>query len=791
VSGEAGGRAGAKIVVSGRDIALRRRYATVALALLFLAVAAVPAWLGLTGRPWPATVSGLLVSGASAVGTGLGVLVWWGLARRRGRADTWRALFALAMTVWGLGQLTLFGEAYQGSLSYPALGDNISSVAGPLSVIALLVIPRTSMSSWPGLRLALDAFVVGFAGALALRSAFMTTPSARTLTDGYVTTLYLVLDVSVLALVLLAAVRDVRSRLLPGVLGIGCHVFADVVGIYAAADGARDLPWYAGVVWCLGWPLFGIAIVIHEPRQPDVAHGAEHDRREALAAHVATVLSAILITATLVADRQALSAPGTALLLGIAIAVLAVRELIGALLRQQLTAGLRVQAYRDPLTGMANRRAITARLSLIDDRRAWVVLTLDLDGFKRVNDLLGHHAGDDLLVGVAEAIRRVCPPDGLAARLGGDEFAVLSPGDLTSGAELGERLRLAVGAVLARHAPGLETSTSVGVGRLVTFPREGGCPEQEAATAAGGGVRPEDRLTALVESAAALRAAKARGRDQVAVYSGDVAAARERRLRVEQRLRRAVATGELTTHAQPLVSLTTGALCGFEALARWTDAELGPVSPGEFVPVAEQTGLIVTLGEQLLDATLVGAVAAGVFDAGLRVAINVSPIQLRVPGFVETVRDRLARHRVPPSALVIEVTEAILVADDDPALRTLDELAVLGVPIAIDDFGTGYSALGYLRRLPVQTLKVDRSLTTGLRDAKTLAIVEAAIKMAHRIGIGVVTEGIEDEETANACRELGADIGQGWHFGRPVTWTDAAALLAAPVRAGGVPVPRG
>ena len=203
--------------------------------------------------------------------------------------------------------------------------------------------------------------------------------------------------------------------------------------------------------------------------------------------------------------------------------------------------------------------------------------------------------------------------------------------------------------------------------------------------------------------------------------------------------------------------------------------------------MAEQTGLVVELGEHLLDVTFARAREAGVFAAGLTVAINVSPIQLRVPGFADVVRHQLDRHEVPAHLVTIEVTEAILVADDDPALRTLAELGELGVDIAIDDFGTGYSALGYLRRLPVQVLKIDRSLTSHLRaEPKTHAIVEGVVGMAHQMGIRVVMEGIEDEADAEACRAVGADLGQGWLFGRPVPWGQAAALIAAEAGHGAV-----
>jgi diguanylate cyclase (GGDEF)-like protein len=478
------------------------------------------------------------------------------------------------------------------------------------------------------------------------------------------------------------------------------------------------------------------------------------------------LLCGVLLGHTGLSDRRP-AAVGILMLLVVLLPVNCLRDLVSTQLRLQLTSGLREQAFRDALTGLPNRGALTRRIAALDSSGPWVVLTLNLDGFKRVNDLLGTIAGDDLLVAVASQIQQGAG-EGLAARIGGDEFAVLTPGDLDDGRRLAEALRVRVGAALAAGAPGLDTGLSVGVGNLV---------RREETSAAS-----RDQLSALVESAAALRAAKARGWGCIEVYAGEVARAHERRIRLEARLARAIRDRAIRTYAQPVVRLDNNQVVGFEALARWDDEELGTVSPVEFIEMAEQTGMVVELGEQLLQSTMEEAARAGVFAAGLSVAVNASPIQLRVPGFVDAVRYEIARARIRPSQVVIEVTEAILVADDDPAMRALGELTLLGVGVAIDDFGTGYSALGYLRRLPVQVLKIDRSLTQSLlAEAKTVAIVEGVVAMAHRMGIRVVMEGIEDEIQADSCRALGADQGQGWLFGRPMPWADAAAVVAAAV----------
>jgi diguanylate cyclase len=245
---------------------------------------------------------------------------------------------------------------------------------------------------------------------------------------------------------------------------------------------------------------------------------------------------------------------------------------------------------------------------------------------------------------------------------------------------------------------------------------------------------------------------------------------------VEDRLRQAIAAGAVGVAFQPIVDLASREVSGAEALARWTDDELGVVDPGEFIPVAEETGLVVALGEAVLDRTLDAAARYDFAGLGLRVNCNVSPVQLRVPGFHKVVTEALAAHRVPPGVLVVEITEAVLVEEDGPAVRTLRKLAEAGVTIAIDDFGTGYSALGYLRRPPAHVLKVDRSLTLALaHEPQARAIVRAVVDLGRSIGLSVVVEGVETPQTADLAAGLGASFGQGAMFGDAVPAADLVA----------------
>jgi EAL domain-containing protein (putative c-di-GMP-specific phosphodiesterase class I) len=269
----------------------------------------------------------------------------------------------------------------------------------------------------------------------------------------------------------------------------------------------------------------------------------------------------------------------------------------------------------------------------------------------------------------------------------------------------------------------------------------------------------------------------------VQLFDDDAARLRRRRLTVEERLRAAVAAGRIGLHYQPIVALETGRPAGVEALARWADPELGTVPPEEFIGVAEESGLVVPLGELVLNEAIRQAVEAGLPAAGVRVSCNVSPLQLRVPGFHRVVEDALGAHRMPASNLVVEVTEASLVEEDGVAARTLRILDELGVRIAIDDFGTGYSALGYLRWLPAKILKIDKSLTASLTEApRARAITETVTALGNEIGLSVVVEGVESREVADLVHAMGADYGQGSLFGRPAPLDQLPGLCGTPPR---------
>ncbi|HZX30428.1 MAG TPA: EAL domain-containing protein [Rhodocyclaceae bacterium] len=421
-------------------------------------------------------------------------------------------------------------------------------------------------------------------------------------------------------------------------------------------------------------------------------------------------------------------------------------------------------AHHDPLTGLPNRLTLTLHLEhAIEqakrDQMRIGLMFIDLDNFKRINDTLGHHIGDLLLCEVARRIRGVVRESDIVARIGGDEFVLVlercqSPNDASSVAqkiidELAEPFRF--------ETLELHTSPSIGIG---IYPDDGG-----------------DIETLMKNADAAMYHAKGLGRNNYQFYAQEMNAAAAQRLRMESRLRLAMATSEdFCLHYQPQVDLATGQLIGFEALVRWKDAELGAVPPATFIPVAEEIGLIQFIGTWVLHTACQQARAW--MDEGLafgRVSVNVSPQQFRQPRFPGLVQTILAETGLPASALELEITESTLMETADFAVSILNQLKEVGVALAIDDFGTGYSSLAYLKRFPIDYLKIDRSFVRDIEtDPSDAAIAAAVIALAHSIGVMVVAEGVETEGQRDFLSRYGCDQFQGYLCCRPVPAEDAA-----------------
>jgi diguanylate cyclase (GGDEF)-like protein len=413
------------------------------------------------------------------------------------------------------------------------------------------------------------------------------------------------------------------------------------------------------------------------------------------------------------------------------------------------------QASHDSLTALPNRtlfheRVQRAVLAARRDGDQVAVMLLDLDRFKEVNDTLGHHVGDDLLVEVGNRLRRSVKAGDTVARLGGDEFAILLPSvrDAAEAERVAERARLSIEEPFQIGALTLVVGASLGI---ALAPEHG------------------DLATVLIQRAdVAMYAAKAAHAGSV-VYTSAVDTHSPRRLALVGELRRVLEAGELHVHFQPKADVRTGEVLGAEALVRWHHPTEGPIPPDEFIPIAERTGMIHALTAQVLTKSLAQCAAWRRSGRRIDVAVNVSASSLVNLDFPDEVRRLLQAANVAPSSLTLEITESSIMADPTRSLRVLSGLSAMGVELAIDDFGTGYSSLSQLKQMPVDELKIDRSFIMDMiSDDDDATIVRSTIDLGHNLGLRVVAEGVEDRETWRRLRALGCDVIQGYYLGRPM-----------------------
>jgi diguanylate cyclase (GGDEF)-like protein/PAS domain S-box-containing protein len=427
------------------------------------------------------------------------------------------------------------------------------------------------------------------------------------------------------------------------------------------------------------------------------------------------------------------------------------------------------EAYHDALTGLPNRAWFVEQLEMSlkqakqNEGSLFGVLFLDLDRFKVINDSIGHMYGDQLLVEIAERLRKCLRPCDKVARLGGDEFTILLSDiqEVTEVIEVANRLQKEI--TQPFKLSGYETFTSVSIG---------------IALSNGGYGKPEDLLR---DADTAMYQAKSAGKAQFVIFDKGMHARAMNLLHLETDLRRAIDREEFAIQYQPIVSLKTGMLCGFEALVRWHHPERGLISPDKFISVAEETGLIVPIGKWVLAEACAQMKAWEQHyssDLPLLMSVNLSSKQFTHSGLIEQIIQILQRTGISPRKLKLEITESVVMENVEVASQMLQQLRSLGIELSIDDFGTGYSSLSYLHRLPIDTLKIDRSFVSRIQENnENKEIVRTILLLAQNLGMGVIAEGVETKEQVEILRELNCGHAQGYFFSKPVDSESAGKLI--------------
>ncbi len=674
-------------------------------------------------------------------------------------------LFAAAVGSYTTGALGYaLADAAPGPIVRPAWFDLAFVAFHPLACAALFRLLRTRVrqltsSMW------LDAVVTGLTAA-AFASAFAIGAYLVTALRGaLLIAVYPIADLLLLVLIAGALVvigRGAGAAWWWLTAGTALFVLTDAVYAYQVAHGTYVVGGPLDVGWGLAFLCYGLAACqAPAPRTVGTLPGV----RAIVLPGLCAVGALVLLLHGYLADNDPVAGG------------LAFGAVVAALARTGLTfrevralADSRQQARTDELTGLPNRRQVFETLGAADARMATggaaAVLVLDLDRFKEINDSLGHAVGDALLREVGPRLTGQLRAGDLLARLGGDEFVVLAA-DLGDDGALALARRLCATIEQPFHLGGMALSVAASVG-IAVGPRHS-----------------RDAGELLQMADLAMYAAKA-GRSGPVVYDEALHGSGRHRLEAIAQLRRAIDQGELVLHHQPKLSLRTGRVDGVEALVRWAHPQRGLLFPDAFIELAESAGLMADLTSSVLDRALAQRRAWADRGRELTVAVNVSPSNLVDEDFPAEVAALLVRHGVPATALVLEVTESLLMEDRERAIRVLAGLREAGVGVSIDDYGTGYSSLAYLATLPVTELKLDRSFVGAMTGShRAASIVTSTLQLAHALGLVFVAEGVEDQATVDALAALGCDVVQGYHLSRPLPpgemerWLDART--AAPV----------
>jgi diguanylate cyclase (GGDEF)-like protein len=692
----------------------------------------------------------------NVIGLVSGLLILAGVWIHRPERRAMWYWFATGQIVWVIGDVIY--EYYQFVLNeepYPSPADGFYLTAYPLLVMGLLGLVRGRHSrDLAGL---VDAAIVATGLGLVFWVLVLhpiAADSSVSLLERTISTAYPAADALLLAMlarIFMSATRRTASTRLLGIAAL-LLLIADVayslLTLYGDADGpVLDAFWLMSYVTWAAAALHP-AMRSDEDATPTPAAPRMRKRRLVLLA-ACTLIAPVLLFVPGIGDDGAGRA---AVAIGaVVLFLLVVLRMAGFVAQVQRQAGqLSDLALRDDLTGLANRRHFEQCVrDTMATGRARVIL-LDLDGFKAVNDDLGHSVGDRLLVVLARRFTHAVHGDSLVARMGGDEFAVLLPDATAADVEV----------VVDRLAGALHEPIRAGRHELLVA----------ASIGSADGTGTDDPYEVLRRADVAMYAAKRDGRRHRA-YSADLDEAASLQARIGAELRTALDAGQFRLVYQPIVTLPEGRVTAVETLVRWDHPERGLVSPADFVPVAEQNGLIVELGEWILrSACRQAAEWRARYGAGAleRISVNVSARQLTQPGFAGQVAGALRDSGLPAGALVVEVTETA-VFEGGRAVETLHQIRALGVRIALDDFGTGHSSLGLLQTVPVDVLKVDKSFVDNITlSGRHAVIATSLVDIGNGLGLAAVAEGVETAEQAAELYRIGYRLAQGYYFGKPV-----------------------
>jgi diguanylate cyclase (GGDEF)-like protein len=547
-------------------------------------------------------------------------------------------------------------------------------------------------------------------------------------------------------------------QLLERIFEIGAFSYAMALGMLAAACIALDVPTIIQLISVTAAIGYGAGISARNAGRLPIAIGQ-------LMLSV-TPTCVVLIMRPGVASGVLAASLALFVLAMISIATNVFRVLRNSIAAAETSARLaekmQVLARSDVVTGLLNRAGLNhnlmEQLPRIDPAKKFALFWMDLDRFKEINDSLGHQTGDKLLAEVANRLKQLAPAEATVARFGGDEFIVAcETTDRREAEQLANRMMEEIGRPIRIDEDRLEIATSMGI---ALYPEDG-----------------EDLDTLMQGADLALYRSKVNGRKQVTFFDVSMTRNLVRRREIETELRLALQRDELSIFFQPLVDLGTGRIRAFEALVRWFHPEKGELRPDEFIPVAEETGAIITLGNWI---TSQAAKAAAQWPEDVTIAVNLSPLQIKAPGAALGILSALREAKLAPSRLELEITETVLLDDSQNTENFINDLAAAGVRFALDDFGTGYSSLGYLHKYPFSKIKVDRSFVSGINQGqkKSNAIIRAVSGMGQTLGMEIVAEGLETIEQVRAVSEAGCTLGQGYYFSRPVPDYLAGMLLA-------------